>query len=175
MIYYPLGTLLLVGIRDILVISNPADLPSFRRLLGDGSAFGVKLSYAEQPSPDGLAQAFLIGADWLGGEACALARGHNIIYGEGLSDRLLHAARHAQAASATVYHPKSRASSTPPCSLPWPSLMWRGSMKAKVPALLPLPRINSVARSEQMLPACPRWPRQQISEPNDQAPLNRNR
>jgi len=103
MIYYPLGTLMLAGIRDILVISTPTDLPSFQRLLGDGSAFGIKLSYAEQPSPDGLAQAFLIGADWLGGEACALALGDNIIYGEGLSDRLQSAAAHALRGKATVF------------------------------------------------------------------------
>jgi glucose-1-phosphate thymidylyltransferase len=103
MIYYPIGTLMLAGIRDILIISTPADLPSFQRLLGDGDAFGVKLSYAEQPSPDGLAQAFLIGADFIGGEACALALGDNIIYGDGLSDRLLSAADWAQKGEATVF------------------------------------------------------------------------
>lgn len=103
MVYYPLGTLMLAGIRDILVISTPQDLPSFQRLLGDGSAFGITLSYAEQPSPDGLAQAFLIAADWLDGKPCALALGDNIIYGEGLSDRLQSAAAHAQRGKATVF------------------------------------------------------------------------
>ena len=84
MVYYPLGTLMLAGIRDILVISTPQDLPQFKRLLGDGTRFGIRLSYAEQPSPDGIAQAFRIGADWIGGEACALALGDNIIYGDHL-------------------------------------------------------------------------------------------
>ncbi len=103
MIYYPLGTLMLAGIRDILIITTPTDMPAFQRLLGDGSNFGIRLSYAEQPSPDGLAQAFLIGADWLGGEACALALGDNIIYGEGLSDRLMNAARRTEQGEATVF------------------------------------------------------------------------
>jgi glucose-1-phosphate thymidylyltransferase len=103
MVYYPLGTLMLAGIKDILLISTPADLPQFKRLLGDGAQFGIHISYAEQPSPDGIAQAFHIGAEWIGGEACALALGDNIIYGHGLVDSLKAAAANAQNGQASVF------------------------------------------------------------------------
>lgn len=96
MIFYPLSTLMLAGIRDILVISTPADLPNFERLLGDGSAFGIKLSYKVQPSPDGLAQAFVLGEEFIAGEACAMVLGDNIFYGNGFSTLLAEAVKNAE-------------------------------------------------------------------------------
>lgn len=104
MIYYPISVLMLAGIRDILIISTPADLPSFKRLLGDGSNFGVRLEYAEQPSPDGLAQAFIIGEKFIGSDSVCLVLGDNIFHGNGLTSLLQSAVRTAEdEGKATVF------------------------------------------------------------------------
>lgn len=104
MIYYPLSVLMLAGIQDILIITTPEDLASFQRLLGDGSQFGIKLSYAEQPSPDGLAQAFIIGEEFIGTDSVCLVLGDNVFYGYGLSDKLLAAAKRDTGATVFGYH-----------------------------------------------------------------------
>ena len=102
MIYYPLSALMLAGIRDILLISTPSDTPRFRELLGDGSQFGIRLSYAVQPSPDGLAQAFLIGQEFIGDEPCAMILGDNIFYGGWFRKNLTDAVKNAQNGDATI-------------------------------------------------------------------------
>ena len=103
MIFYPLSTLMLAGIRDILIISTPQDLPNFRDLLGDGSQYGLRLSYQVQPSPDGLAQAFLLGEEFIGDDTCAMILGDNIFYGAGMGKMLRDAVLKAEAGLATIF------------------------------------------------------------------------
>ena len=104
MIFYPLSVLMLAGIREVLIISTPDDLPNFRKLLGDGSLYGIKLSYAEQPSPDGLAQAFIIGERFIGDDPCCLILGDNIFYGQYFTDHLRSANNQTQGATVFGYH-----------------------------------------------------------------------
>lgn len=104
MIFYPLSVLMLAGMREILIISTPDDLPSFRKLLGDGSQYGIELTYAEQPSPDGLAQAFIIGEEFIGEDPCCLILGDNIFYGQHFSDNLRAAGEQTEGATVFGYH-----------------------------------------------------------------------
>lgn len=103
MIYYPLSTLMLAGIKDILIISTPRDTPRFEALLGDGSHFGINLTYKVQPSPDGLAQAFILGEEFIGDDACAMILGDNIFYGNGFSQILKDAAKNSEKGRATGF------------------------------------------------------------------------
>ena len=104
MVFYPLSTLMLAGIRDILIISTPTDLPNYKKLFGDGSNYGVRLSYKEQPSPDGLAQAFILGREFIGDDTCAMILGDNIFYGNGLAELLKKAAARTEGATIFGYY-----------------------------------------------------------------------
>ena len=115
MIYYPISVLMLAGIRDILIISTPFDLPGFKRLLGDGSDYGVHFEYAEQPSPDGLAQAFTIGADFVGDDCACLVLGDNIFQGNGFSAML----REPSSTSRATASPSRRSRQSPRVIMPW--------------------------------------------------------
>ena len=106
MVYYPLSTLMLAGIRDILIITTPEDNEGFRRLLGDGSYFGINIQYAEQPSPDGLAQAFIIGEDFIDGDSCCLVLGDNIFYGQSFTKTLRNAVERTHGATVFGYQVK---------------------------------------------------------------------
>ncbi|MBQ9557089.1 MAG: glucose-1-phosphate thymidylyltransferase RfbA [Clostridia bacterium] len=104
MVFYPLSTLMLAGIRDILIISTPTDLPNYKKLFGDGGSYGVRLSYKEQPSPDGLAQAFILGREFIGDDTCAMILGDNIFYGNGLEELLKKAASRTEGATIFGYY-----------------------------------------------------------------------
>ena len=103
MVFYPLSTLMLAGVKDVLIISTPSDLPNFEKLLGDGSQFGITISYKVQPSPDGLAQAFIIGEDFIGNDSCVMVLGDNIFYGGGLTEKLKQGVKNAESGYSTVF------------------------------------------------------------------------
>ena len=141
MIYYPLSTLMLAGIQDILIISTPTDTPRFEALLGDGSQYGLHLQYKVQPSPDGLAQAFILGEEFINGEPCAMVLGDNIFYGAGFSKRLKSAAANAEAALCSV-------TMSP---IPNASVWWHLTKTARQ---LPLKKSPHSPRATMRLPAC---------------------